>query len=142
MKRREFLIATGGAAAAMAIPTSAATTAPATILYDGHTVALNNTRTEGPDLWVRAADLPRINEFEVKPQGACRGDVCIPIPKELKKGSDFNLSGFARRIHQATAADSGVWSFGPIPVMRGAFLESRIAPDFAIPDRTGHIVHL
>ena len=26
--------------------------------------------------------------------------------------------------------------------MRGAFLESRIAPDFAIPNRTGKIVHL
>ena len=142
MKRREFLIAAGSAAAAMSTPLSAVTTAPVTILYDGRSVALANTHTEGQDLWVRSSDLERITEFEVKPQGACRGDVCIPIPKALKKGATLNLTGFARRVHQAVAADAGVWSLGPIPAMRGAFLESRLAPDFAIPDRTGRIVHL
>src|ERR1035437_7694434 len=33
-------------------------------------------------------------------------------------------------------------SFGEIPVLRGAFYNSRIAPDFAVPDRTGKLVHL
>jgi hypothetical protein len=142
MKRRSFLITTGAAAAATAIPSSAATTQSATILYEGHSVPLRNTRFDGKDLWIQTADLPRVNEFEVKPQGACRGDVCIPISKELKSGQTFNLTGFARRVHQISVADSGVWSFGAIPVMRGAFLESRVAPDFAIPNRTGKIVHL
>ena len=32
-------------------------------------------------LWIRKADLPRINGFELKPQGACRADICIPIPR-------------------------------------------------------------
>ena len=35
-----------------------------------------------------------------------------------------------------------VWSFGEIPVVRGAFLESRIAPDFSVPDRQGRLVRL
>ncbi len=35
-----------------------------------------------------------------------------------------------------------MWSFGEIPVMRGSFYQSRIAPDFAVPDRKGKIVHL
>jgi len=35
-----------------------------------------------------------------------------------------------------------VWSLGEMPVVRGAFLESRIAPEFSVPDRTGRQVQL
>jgi hypothetical protein len=99
-------------------------------------------RPDPKDLWVRAADLPRINDFELKQQGACRADLCIPIANELKSGPWFNLTGFARRIKQAYVADAGAWSFGEIPVVRGDFYRSRMAPDFAVPDRQGRIVHL
>jgi hypothetical protein len=137
--RRTFLLASGGAALAAAAP---AVTTTATVLYGDRSVTLDQARAGGKDLWVRSADLPRINEFVLKPQGACRADLCIPIAKELKEGEWFNLTGFARNIHQAFAADSGVWSFGEIPVLRGSFVNSRIAPDFAVPDRKGRIVHL
>ena len=105
-------------------------------------MALDHSRPDINDLWVRAADLPRINEFEVKPQGACRADVCIPLSKNLRQGEWFNLTGFARKIGETFVADSGVWSLGEIPVLQGGFLNSRIAPDFAVPDRKGHVVHL
>jgi hypothetical protein len=85
---------------------------------------------------------PRINQFELKPQGACRADMCIPIPKALRSGEWFNLTGFSRKVGQTYVADAGVWSFGDIPVLRGSFYQSRIAPDFAVPDRKGRIVHL
>jgi hypothetical protein len=137
MRRREFLLASSGAAIAVAAPAPTAT-----VLYQDRAVDLDRIRPDPKDLWVRAADLPRINEFELKPQGACRADLCIPISKDLKSGEWFNLSGFARRIRQTCVADSGVWSFGEIPVMRGAFYQSRIAPDFAVPDRKGRVVHL
>jgi len=29
-----------------------------------------------------------------------------------------------------------------MPVLRSAFVNSRIAPDFAVPDRKGRVVHL
>jgi hypothetical protein len=138
MHRRNFLIASAGTAAALAAPT----TSTATVLYDDASAKLDKVRTIGPDLWVRAADLPRINQFELKPQGACRADMCIPIPKTLKNGEWFNLTGFSRKVHQSFIGDSGVWSFGEIPVMRGSFYESRIAPGFSVPDRKGKIVHL
>ena len=84
---------------------------------------------------MRSKDLPRINEFEVKPEGACRADICIPIPKNLKQDDWFNFSGFAHKVGAAVVADSGVWSFGEIPLLRRGFLNSRTAPDFAVPDR-------
>ncbi len=138
MNRREFLIASAGTAAAFAAPS----TSPVTVLYNDSVVKLDKIRPDAKDLWVRAADLPRINEFELKPQGACRADMCIPVAKTLTSGPWFNLTGFSRKLGQAYVDDSGVWSFGEIPVMRGSFYSSRIAPDFAVPDRKGKIVHL
>ena len=138
MNRREFLIASAGTAAAIAAPSTSTTT----VLYNDSAVKLDKVRPDAKDLWVRAADLPRINEFELKPQGACRADMCIPVAKTLKNGPWFNLTGFSRKLGQAYVTDSGVWSFGDIPVMRGSFYSSRIAPDFAVPDRTGKLVHL
>ncbi len=139
MNRRQFVLASSSAAAALATPAPGAT---ATVLYQDRATRLDKSRVEGNDLWVRSADLPRVNEFEVKPQGACRADICIPLSKDLKKAEWFNLTGFARKVGQAVVADSSVWSFGEVPVLRGTYFNSRIAPDFAVPDRKGHVVHL
>lgn len=120
----------------------------ATVLYDDKAIAL---RAVGHDpkqpkdaLWVRKRDLPSINEFEVKPQGACRADLCIPIPKDMVRGEYFCLTAFAKKIGQPVVADldAQVWSFGDIQSLRGSFLEGRMAPDFVVPDRAGRPVHL
>src|SRR5580693_9416767 len=139
MNRRQFLITAGAAV----IPAAAAPApASATVLYQDQTVALEKIRPDARDLWVRAADLPRINQFTLKPAGACRADMCIPVPKALKSGEWFNLTGFAQRLHQSYVSDNGVWSFSEIPVIRGDYYQSRIAPEFAVPDRKGRVVHL
>jgi hypothetical protein len=138
MNRREFLLASGGATLACAAPAPSS----ATVLYSDRAVTLDKIRPDAKELWVRAADLPRINEFEVKPQGACRADMCIPLSKDLKSGEWFNLTGFARKLHQAYVTESGAWSFGEIPLMRGDYYKTRVAPDFAVPDRKGRVVHL
>jgi len=138
MHRRHFLLSSAGAACALAAPSSN----PVTVLYNDRTIKLEQSRPDPKDLWIRAADLPRINDFTLKPQGACRADMCIPVPRQFRSGAWFNLSGFAGRVHQANVHEAGVWSFGEIPVVRGEFYRSRIAPDFAVPDRKGHMVHL
>jgi hypothetical protein len=127
-------------AAPLAFAAPAATSA--TVLFGDNVVLLDKVRSVDQNLWVQSKDLPRINEFEVKPQGACRADVCIPLSKSLKEGNWFNLTGFARKIGETVVADQNVYSFGEIPVLRGGFYNSRIAPDFAVPDRKGKVVHL
>lgn len=136
--------------ASAAVDAGAAPDTPpaATVLYDDKAVRL---RAIGRDpkqvkdaLWVKKRDLPAINEFDVKPQGACRADICIPIPKEMLRGEYFNLTAFARKIGQPIVADvdARVWSFGEIQALRGSFLEERMAPDITVPDRAGRPVHL
>ncbi len=139
LDRRSFLFA--GAAAAV---TSAAPAPSATVLYGDRAVPLDKIQPDPKgDLWVRKIDLPKINDFHIKPQGACREDLCIPIAKDLQHKEYFNLSGFARKTGETVVRDeAGVFSFGEIPLVRGAFYNSRIAPDFAVPDRKGRIVHL
>ena len=137
MDRRTFLLATGAAAIS-----ADAATPKATVIYGDRAVPLDRIQPDPKDLWVRKSDLPKINDFEVKPQGACREDLCIPIPKNLTKGEWFNLTGFAQRINQVVVREGDAWSFGEIPVLRGSYTSSRIAPDFAVPDRKGRTVHL
>jgi len=154
MERRDFLKIVGAASlvpATVAAPDGgppAAASPAATVLYDDRAVALDRIGpdpTHAPDaLWVRKRDLPRINDFEVKPQGACRADLCIPIPKGMLRGEYFNLGAFAGKIGQPVVADAGsrVWSLGEMQALGGGFLSSRIAPDFTVPDRAGRPVHL
>ncbi|SRR6266851_1288383 len=144
MQRRDFLWLLGAAWVTPAPPPRAG----ATVLYDARTIELDHVGP-GPShaagaLWIRKIDLPRVNEFELKPQGACRADVCVPIPKTMVRGAYFNLTAFARQLGQAVVADAGaqVWSFGEIPLVRGSFLASRMAPDVAVPDRQGRPVRL
>ena len=152
MKRRDFLWTIGAATLAKATldaqvtrPSTSPRASGGTILYDSRSVALTRVNTDASGaLWVRKGDLPRINGFEIKPQGACRADICIPIPRAMMRGDEFNLTAFAERVGQKFIADPAarVWSFGEIPVVQGAYVESRIAPDVEVPDRKGRPVRL
>lgn len=115
------------------------------MLYDSRAVTLSRIETDAAGaLWVPKADLLKINGFEIKPQGACREDICIPIPRTMMRGDLFNLTAFAGRVGQKFIADPAarVWSFGEIPVVQGAYVDSRIAPDVTVPDRKGRPVRL
>jgi hypothetical protein len=137
-----------GAAASLARGSEAAAEeGQATILFDDRSTRIDHVRVDSRragELWVRKADLPRINGFEVKPQGACRADVCIPISKEMRRGDYFDLSAFARKVGEPVVADvdARVWSFGEIQSLSGGLLQSRTAPDFTVPDRRGRRVRL
>ena len=152
MERRDFLRIVGAASLAPAAVDSSAHAADAssaaTVLYDDRAIPLERIGRDPKQvvdaLWVRTNDLPRINGFELKPQGACRADLCIPIPKSMVRGEYFSLTAFAKKAGQSVVAapDARVWSFGEMQALGGGFVTSRIAPDFEVPDRTGRPVHL
>ena len=49
-----------------------------TVLYQGRTITLSETG-DGDNLLIKPEDLGRINGFELKPEGACYADMCIPL---------------------------------------------------------------
>jgi hypothetical protein len=151
MKRRDFLwisaaaFAKASSSQAASMTDQVQTSRGGTVLYDSRAVTLARIDTDASGaLWVPKNDLLKINGFEIKPQGACRADICIPIPRGMMRGDLFNLTAFATRVGQKFIADPAarVWSFGEIPLVQGAYLESRIAPDVTVPDRKGTPVRL
>ena len=153
MERRDFLRVVGAASltpAALDAQTPKPAGSPAaTVLYDDRSIdldriALHPQQPAGDTLWIRKRDLPRVNGFELKPQGACRADLCIPIPKDMTRGDYFNLTAFANKARQPVVAEPSarVWSFGPMQALGGGLANSRVAPDFEVPDRVGRPVRL
>jgi hypothetical protein len=124
----------------------------ATVLYDDRVVAVAQTPSAPNDLWVTPEDLTRINGFEIKPQGVCLDELCIPLRQNedsdvfvTRRGQEwFNVTELASKLEQAFVVDQErrIWSFGELPVERTAFLESAMAPDFALEDREGNVVRL
>lgn len=130
----------------------AADTAPErTVVYDRVATRLTSVPpavlSQSPDLWITLADLTRATKFVLKPQGVCRDELCFPIPRGRReaflsrqgKTSWFNLSEFARLLHQPTASDAehAVWYFGPRPAEQNSHIASLMAPDFTLQDMAG-----
>ena len=135
-----------------AVGEPSAQTQPATVLYQDRVVQLDRTLPDPNDLWLLPQDLPRVNDFELKPEGACLADLCVPVRQD--RDSDlfvrrsgqgwFNVTELARKLQQAFVVDHDhhVWSFGTIPIARNSFFQSAVAPDFALPNREGKLVKL
>lgn len=119
----------------------------ATVLSQGRTVTLSEVG-EGDGLLIRPEDLPAINGFTLKPQGACYADMCIPVGESLLVEQDgkkwFDLTAFADLLGQAYVADKEamVWSFAEVPAKREDMMTSAIAPDFEVTDREGQVVRM
>lgn len=118
-----------------------------TVLYQGKVITLSETG-DGDGLLIRPDDLPRINGFELKPEGACYEQMCIPMTSDLlidQNGTQwFNLTAFADLLGQPYVADreAGVWSFAEIPAKRESMMVDAMAPDFEVTDRQGNVVRM
>jgi hypothetical protein len=119
----------------------------ATVLYQGRVIALSETG-EGDGLLISPDDLPRINGFELKPEGACYAELCIPISEQLlvEQGGRqwFNLVAFADLLGQPYVVDkdANVWSFAEIPAKNQSTLVDGMAPDFEVTDRSGKVIRM
>jgi hypothetical protein len=117
-----------------------------TILCSNGTATIDGASEDSRGLWIPAAELPRIG-WELRPEGACRGDLCVPIPKgrELDfvradaSGKSFNLTELAELRSQPVARTErgDVYAIGEPSDERAALLRGGEAPDFALPDIEG-----
>ena len=118
-----------------------------TVLYQGRAITLSETG-KGDNLLIKPEDLARINGFELKPEGACYADMCVPLNDKLlptREGEQwFDLTVFADLLGQAYVVDreAGVWSFAEIPAKRRNMMVDAMAPDFEVNDRKGNVVRM
>jgi hypothetical protein len=83
-------------------------------------------------LEVDPGELAARTGWEVKPEGACKADRCVPLPE-----GSLDASVLSERLGMALVADEehGLWALGPEAGGR-ALLSARM-PDLELPDRHG-----
>ena len=100
--------------------------------------------TDG-ELWVESADLPSVCGWELKPEGFCRNEVCIPLPRgeenRFINDSTVNLSALWSLMGNPVATDRtrSTWVLGTGAQARNESLQSLEAPDFTLPDFDGKL---
>jgi hypothetical protein len=78
--------------------------------------------------------------WTIKPEGACRGDICVPLPPEARGDDgevDVAIVSGRLRMPLVEAPDAGVWALGPASVT-GHALDTADAPDLVLPDLDGN----
>jgi hypothetical protein len=83
--------------------------------------------------------------WSIKPQGACRGEVCVPLPAEVRTADGrLDATAVAARLGMPVVTDDahGVSALGPATQGGGHVLTSAVAPELELPDRDGNLFRL
>ncbi len=68
--------------------------------------------------------------WEIKPEGLCQGDICVPAPDAVRADGSVDVAIVADRLGMPLVhdADHRVWSLGPA-TLSGHALTTVAAPD-------------
>lgn len=87
-----------------------------------------------------AADFAARTGWVAKPEGLCKGAMCVPLPPGARSADDgsLDLSIVAERLGMPVVHDPAhhVWALGPATVS-GRALDSAEVPDLTLPDLEG-----
>ena len=114
-----------------------------TILFEQLVITVAGARADGEDLWLPSIEAERTTGWTLKPEGFCKGDVCVPVPpqraREFLDDGDINVAGLWRHMGLPIAHDAAgeIWVLGTSATARSAQLQALDAPDFSLPDLAG-----
>jgi len=113
------------------------------IIFGERVTAGVDAKSMDGGLWLSGDDLKLVSGWEFKPQGFCKGDVCVPVPEARKSQfvahDRYNLAELANLLGQPVVSDAehNAWCFGEAAAERKRMLTSLDAPDFSLPDLDG-----
>ena len=121
-----------------------------TVLHEQAETACTSGQAEGDELWLSGHDLERTTGWAMKPEGLCKGELCVPVPPgrraEFVRGdalnpTTLNVTAIWRYMGHPVAHDAAgeTWVLGTGATDRASTLRSLEAPDFALPDLAGDI---
>jgi peroxiredoxin len=100
-----------------------------------------DARFDGERALVEPAVLETASGWVLKPEGLCRGSVCVPVGDRdaLVIGDAIDVAAFAVAVGRPVVIDAaeGVIAIGVPAAERVAAMESLDAPDFELPDVEG-----
>lgn len=116
-----------------------------TLLNEQEQLEVTPVRSTDTGLWLAREDLARATGFELKPEGFCKEEICVPVPRigtALVDGSGaVDVAAFWRHLGQPVVHDEArtTWVLGVGARARAAALETFEAPDFRLPDLDGRM---
>jgi hypothetical protein len=116
-----------------------------TVLFDDEELELASAAAEHDGrLWLAPAELEALTGWALKPEGLCRAEACVPLPRDgswLDDAGRVDLATFAERLGRPVVHDDAhaIWAFGESASARGRALDSLQAPDFTLPDLDGKL---
>ncbi len=94
------------------------------------------------DLSVDEHEFANRTGWAIKPEGACKAEVCVPLPPEVRARRRPARRHGARRNGSACRSSPtrphGVWALGPETAVTGKVLTSAVAPELELPDADGN----
>ena len=79
--------------------------------------------------------------WTVKPEGACKAEVCVPLPVGARTASGaLDVRVVADRLGMPLVRDDAhdLWALGPETAVTGRALSSAVAPELTLPDIDGN----
>ncbi len=95
-------------------------------------------------LTVPVAEFEQGSGWQIKPEGACKGEVCIPLPQSaMTEDGQLNIEHVAETMQMPIADEpsESLYALGPESI-GGRALVSAKAPDLALPDVNGNVFKL
>lgn len=90
---------------------------------------------------IAATDLERATGWQLKPNGLCMGDVCVPVSDAslLLRDGQIDLVNFARLVQQNIVVDKtrNIAALGEPAKLRSDAMATLAAPNFVLPDIHG-----
>jgi len=115
-----------------------------TLLTDNGATEIQATDA-GDQLWLSSESAEIATGWSLKPEGLCKGSVCVAIPagreSEFIAGDKVDLAAFWRHMGRPVLHDEDgeTWVLGESAVDRFVQLQSLEAPDFTLPDLHGEM---
>jgi hypothetical protein len=116
-----------------------------TMLTESGEWALPDARVAGDALWLPLRDAEAATGWEARPEGFCRGETCVPLPRgreqEILHGGSVDVAALWRHLGQPVvrSAQGHAWVLARSGHDRAAALHSLEAPDFTLPDLSGRL---
>lgn len=93
-------------------------------------------------LTVGRADFESRTGWQLKPEGACKGEICVPLA-DNPQGDTVDLTSLAPQLNMPLVQDEthGVWALGPESI-GSRVLSTAEAPNLTLPTLDGETFEL
>ena len=114
-----------------------------TVLTESGEWPVAAAEASGEALWMPAREAETATGWVAKPEGLCKGEVCVPLPhgreQEFVGTSRMNLGALWRHLGHPVvhSARGDVWVLAQSARDRSVSRQSLTAPDFTLPDTAG-----